>query len=187
MDRFVRGCIIGMVTSAIKDTLSWVDYIYLGFTNATYAHLMGGIIFGRRINTPAEIILAQIVELGFEGFIGILFIYFAYRTYNKGNLWFKGILFADSVYLFTFAIGSFFKLPVLHLASVGTSASTLLTSTIFGALMGVGVNWWGKKVGDLEDEEIEGTESIKFKFAPQPARKTEKQVKKIQVKKPKKN
>lgn len=186
MDRFVRGFIIGMATSAIKDILSWIDYLYLGFTNATYAHLMGAILFGRRITTASELVLAQIIELGFEGFIGVLFIYFAYRTFNQTNLWFKGVFFANAVYVSTFAIGSFFRVPVLYQPSVGTSASTFITSTIYGVFMGLAVYWWGKRVGDFEVERVDKNKSIQFKLSPYPARKIEKDDRKVKLIKPKK-
>ena len=162
MDRFERGFIIGVVASGIKDILSWLDYSILHFTKATYAHLMGVILFGRVVNTTSELIYSQLVEIGFEGFIGILFIYFVYRTENKRNFWFKGILFANGVYIFTSAINTFFRLPTLNLMTLETSISTAITSTIFGVFMGLGVYWWGIRIGDFESEQTERKKSMRF-------------------------
>lgn len=176
MDRFVRGFIIGAVASGIKDILSWLDYFYLHFTDATYAHLMGIVLFGRKPVTISELILSQTVEVMFEGFLGVVFIYFAYKTASKKNLWFKGIFFANAVYFSTFAIGSLYKLPVVYSPSVGTNASTLITSTIYGIFMGLGVYWWGKRLGEWDTETVsQVTKEQLFNIAPEPARKRERE------------
>jgi hypothetical protein len=89
MDRFLRGFIIGVLTSAVKDAINLFSNFMLHFSRATYADYMSIILIGKPAKTTALFIISQILELGFEGLIGIVFIYFAYRTKNKKTLWFN--------------------------------------------------------------------------------------------------
>lgn len=150
MDNFVRGFIIGVLTSAVKDGINAIDYFVFHITNIRYPDFMASIVMGRPIHTVAEYIICQIIELGYEGMIGILFIYFANRTRYKKNLWFKGLIIGIGAYIINYALASFFKLPVIKLVDAKTIISQVLTSGLFGILMGICTYWWGKRLGDYK-------------------------------------
>lgn len=151
MDRMVRGFIIGIATGAVKDILSFISYS-LHFSTATYGHLMSVYIYGKSARTTLELVFSQLVELGIGGAVGVAFIYYAYRTKNKKNLWFKGIIFAYGVYFLTYMFGTFFRLPLVGTPALKTSISNFITTAIFGILMGW-VNYvWAKKIGDFSEE-----------------------------------
>lgn len=152
LDRFTRGLIVGVTTSAIKDALSFFSYYVLHFTKATYGHLMAVFLYGRAPRSIFELLIAQFVELGIEGALGITFIYYAYRTKNKKNLWLKGIFFAYTVYLGAYFTGTFYRLPLIGKPAIETVICNFITTTIFGILMGAMTYWWGKKLGDFSDE-----------------------------------
>jgi Zn-dependent protease with chaperone function len=152
LDRFVRGFIIGVATSAVKDVLSYISYYVLHFTKATYGHLMAVYLLGRSPRTTFELIFSQIAELGIEGAVGVVFIYYAYRTKNKKNLWLKGIFFAFAVYFLTYVFGTFFRLPLIGRPAIETAVSNFITTAIFGVLMGAVTYWWGKRIGDFSAE-----------------------------------
>jgi uncharacterized membrane protein len=152
MDRFTRGFILGVISSAIKDAINLLDYYVFHITNIRYPDFMASLVFGRHIKSMFELIICQILELGYEGILGIMFIYLAYRTHNKRNLWFKGFIFGTTAYIINYTLGAFYKLPVMQLVDAKSVISQVLTSAIFGVLMGMGVYWWGKKSGDFKDK-----------------------------------
>jgi hypothetical protein len=151
MDRFVRGFILGFATSAVKDIINLLNYHVFHSTNVRFADFMGNMVFRHKANSMIELVVCQILELGYEGVLGVIFIYFAYHTYNKKNLWFKGIVFSEGIYVLNYALASFFKLPIIQLVDLKTVLSQSLSSAVFGAILGLGVYWWGKKLGDFED------------------------------------
>lgn len=141
MDRFIRGFIIGITAGGVKDLLSYISYI-LGWTNASYGHWMGAYLLGRPIRSSLEFIYAQVVELGLTGIIGIGFMYFAHRTGSKNNLWFKGLLAAQTIYFLAYVLATFFRLPLIATPDIGTSLSNLVTTSVYGILMGILTGRW---------------------------------------------
>ena len=111
MDRFTRGFILGFATSASKDILNLLNYHVFHLTKVRFADFMANIVLGHKANTLLELVVCQILELGYEGIMGVVFIYFAYRTRHKQNLWFKGIVFSECIYALNYAVASLFKLP----------------------------------------------------------------------------
>jgi len=183
MDRLVRGFIIGVIGSLIKGVINWFSYGILHITKKTYGHFMAGMIYGRPVANNFDLFFAQLVEMGFSAMLGVAFIYYAYRTENKRNLWFKGIMFGTGAYLFFYAIGTFFKVPALGKISTATAISSIVTSAIYGLVIGVLTYWWGKKRGDFERKTPE--KKIKrFKLSPQTARKIIADDKTVKLKKP---
>ncbi len=154
MDRFVRGFIIGVVAGLIKNGINWFSYSVLHFTKKTYAHFMTSFLLGREAKTGLDLVFAQIVEVGFGGLVGVAFIYFAYRTKNKENLWFKGGIFGSLVYGLVYNIGTFFRITYQMNIAIETAINNIFTSSIFGVLLGLGVYWWGKKIGDFGNDGI---------------------------------
>lgn len=171
MDRLVRGFIIGVIAAAIKDILNWISYTQLHFAKTTYAHLMFVLLSGRKPATIYDLIFGQFFEVMFGGAVGIMFIYYAYRTTHKNNLWFKGILFAEGIYLVVFALGTFFKMPLLFDVPTGTLVSNFSNTGVYGLSLGLGIYWWGKKTGDFVVEQKERKYNKKYWLSPTPARK----------------
>lgn len=183
MDRFVRGFIIGVVATIIKDVLNLFSYSVLHFAKNTYAQFMGIILLGYVPRTTTEIVYAELMDIAFNGLIGVVFIYYAYRTHNKKNLWLKGIFFGEGLYIGIYSIGTFFGLPILSHVPIETAISNFITSGIDGFLIGIGVYWWGKRIGDFDGEKPQKIKTAKYTFAPQPARKV-KERKRVRLRKP---
>jgi hypothetical protein len=109
------------------------------------------ILLGHTVNSAADFIIAEIMEFGYGGMLGVIFIYYAYRTYNKKTLWFKGILLAEAGYLIAYALGTFFRLPELNIIDTTTAVLQVSSTAIFGVLLGLGVLGWGNKLEDLKN------------------------------------
>lgn len=125
--------------------------------------------------------------LGFEGFLGVVFIYFAYRTKNKKTLWFKGALFGLAIFLSVYGIGTLYRLPLINIVPAKTAMAQTVNSSLYGILLGLGIYRWGKRRSDWDKEEKPKRRLIKFRLAPSPAKKIEEyEEKKIRLKKPKK-
>lgn len=150
MDRFLRGLVIGFIAVIVKDALNWFSYLVLHFSKSTYAHFMFVMISGRKPGSIFDVAFGQVFELAFGSVVAVAFIYFAYRTKNKSTLWLKGIVFGNAVYLAVFSLGTFFKMPLLYDVPTYTMIATLISTTIYGFLIGMGVYMWGRKLGDWD-------------------------------------
>jgi len=76
------GSVGGGLEVSVKNVLNLISY-YSHFANGTYAHFMAVMLMGTQAKAPIEHIVAQIIELLMTGMIGIIFIYYAYRTELK--------------------------------------------------------------------------------------------------------
>jgi hypothetical protein len=153
MDRFLRGFIVGVAADALKDALNLFSYYVLHLSKLRYADFISVLLLGHKINNTPDFIMSQILELGYAGTIGVLFIFFAYQTSNKRLLWFKGIFFGETAFLFAYALGSFFKIPHIYKVSAGTAISQFITSGIYGVGLGLGTYWWESKLGGFKKNE----------------------------------
>ena len=151
MDRLDRGFILGALTSSVKDILNLINFHVFHITNIRYLDFMANLVLGRPVHSLAETIICQILEIGYEGLIGMIFIIFAYHCPYRKNLWFKGMVMGTIVYFLNYSVASLYKLPVIRLTDAKTVTSQIVTSVIFGLLLGIGVKWWGKKIGDAVD------------------------------------
>lgn len=154
MERLVRGFITGVIATIIKDILNWFSYGILHFAKTTYAHFMFVMLSGRKPATIYDVMFGQLFEIAFGGAVGIVFIYYAYKTTKKNSLWFKGILFGEFIYLSVYGFGTFFKLPLLAIIPTSTMASNFISTAIYGLILGLGTYWWGKRIGDWDDSKL---------------------------------
>ncbi len=174
MDRLVRGFIVGVIAAIIKDITNWISYTVLHFSKTTYAHSMFVLLAGRIPATFYDVMFGQFFEIMFGGIVGIMFIYYAYRTKSKKNLWFKGILFTEGVYAAVYALGTFFKFPLLNNVPTGTLVSNLIGTGINGLILGLVVFWWGNRIGDFGYSQKEGNHFGRYRLTPAPVRKIDK-------------
>lgn len=85
----------------------------------------------------------------------------------------------------TYALGTFFRLPLIEKPPIGTLIAYFITSGIDGVIMGSGVYWWGKRLGHWDGKQADKKKKVKYRLAPQSARKPEKEEhKKVRLRKP---
>ena len=142
MDQFERGFVIGITAGGIKDLFSYISYA-LGWTKVSYGHWMGVYLLGRPVRNSLEFIYAQGVEIGLTDILGIVFTYCILRSGNKHNLWFKGLLLANTFYFLSYVMATLYRLPVIATPDISTSLSNLVTTSVFGILLGLFTERWG--------------------------------------------
>ena len=150
MDRFARGFLIGMSVNVVKDSLNAFSYFVLHYSKSRYYQLISAFLLRREAKTTIELIYALLIEMAFAGVIGVFFMYYAYRIENKRNLWFKGLIFVNGVNFLAFTLGTFFKIPTLNSPPIETAVSSLITTSIFGVLLGYAIYWWESRHGGFQ-------------------------------------
>jgi hypothetical protein len=130
-DRFERGFIAGVIGGIIMNIWSFISG-YLQFTHLRMVDWAGIMFFG---HTPPFTLLENIValglQLGFSGFLGVVFAFLIPMIASQ-NLYFKGLVFSAAVWFFIYGVTGLFRVPGTVPASVGTVVSNLIAAFLFG-------------------------------------------------------
>lgn len=129
-DRFVNGLITGTVAGIAMDILNFIMY-YSNFSTMRYLDWAGIMIFGRKPVFLSEELFAQLVQLAFSAFIGILFAYLYFGVTSRYYL-LKGLFFGVIFWFFMYAAGTALRLPHLTVIPFKTSLTNFLGSIVFG-------------------------------------------------------
>ena len=138
---FVQGLIAGIISSAI-------DLILVGwfkFGNIRFLDYAGVHIYGFKPGTLGEKFFAQIIQLIFSGFLGIIFVYWIDKV-RKMNLWFKGLIFSMGVWFLVYTITILFELKPLNKISLESTLENFLTSLIFGLTIAISYARFAPKI-----------------------------------------
>lgn len=130
-NRFERGFIAGVIGGLIMNSWSFISG-YIRFTDIRIVDWSGIMFFG---HTPPftliETIVALGLQLGFSGFLGVVFA-FLIPMITKQNLYFKSLVFGAAIWFFIYGVITLFQVPGTVPISVGTVVSNLLSALLFG-------------------------------------------------------
>ena len=129
-DRFVNGLLTGVIAGIVINLLSFAAY-YLHWSTMRYLDWAGIMIFGRKPVTLSEELFAQLVQLAFSAFIGVVFAYLYFEVTSRYYL-LKGVFFGVILWFFMYAAGIALKLPHLTVIPFKTSFSNFVGATVFG-------------------------------------------------------
>ena len=130
-DRFIDGCLAGLLAGIIANIYSYASYHLLHLTSMRYVDFAGIMIFGNLPRGPEELILAQLAQLFFSSFLGVGFSLFLSKLTFRNFLfkgWYYGCVFLFGIYILT----TLFKVPGLTQINFGTAASNVVAASIFG-------------------------------------------------------
>lgn len=129
-DRFVNGLITGTAAGIAMNLLNFAMY-YLNLSTMRYLDWAGIMIFGRKPAFLSEELFAQLVQLAFSAFIGVLFAYLYFEVTSRYYL-LKGAFFGVIFWFFMYAAGIALKLPHLTVIPFKTSLTNFLGAIIYG-------------------------------------------------------
>lgn len=133
MDRFYRGLTAG-VGAGIPMNL-WSNAAYaLGFGQLRLLDWAGVIIFGSLPQSFAQQAYAQVVQLIWVGFLGVVFAFLIPQISSQGLLG-KGVFFSMVSGLLSYAVPVLFQLPELTVLDL----PTVLNNHIGGLIWGLGL------------------------------------------------
>lgn len=130
-NRFERGFIAGIIGGIIMNVWSFISG-YIQFTEVRIVDWGGIMFFG---HTPPftliETIVALGLQLGFSGFLGVIFA-FLIPVITSRNLYFKGLVYSAAVWFLIYGVTTLFRVPGTVPATVGTVFSNLISAFLFG-------------------------------------------------------
>lgn len=130
-DRFERGFIAGVIGGIIMNIWSFTSG-YIQFTDVRMVDWGGIMFFG---HTPPFTLMENIValglQLGFSGFLGVVFA-FLIPLITSQNLYFKGLVLSTAIWFLIYGVATLFRVPGTVPASVGTVVSNLVSAFLFG-------------------------------------------------------
>lgn len=181
-DRFTLGFVTGIIGSVPLNAMSLFNYHVTHFVKLRYLDFAGYMIFGRLPGSLPELILSQIVQIGFSGMLGALFAYFLVWV-NKENYLFKGLIWGNGSWFIIYSITVLFKVPIISKPTFGTAMWEFISTSVYGVTLAFALAWAEKRLVTDNMRPAKKT-PLKYRILIAPARKIEHEGKMIKVKKP---
>jgi len=133
-DRFTRGFIAGLIGGIAMNILNYIARTWLHLPRSYVVNYTGVVIFGHQPDTTAEYLFSLFSQIGFAGFLGIIFAYLLLVIRNK-NIVLKGVIFANVFWFFVFSLGTVCKLPLIQDPSIATVISHFINASFYGLVL----------------------------------------------------
>lgn len=131
-DRVFQGFIGGVFGAIVMNLIDWTMYL-IGFHKERLFDWASIVVFGRLQSGTGELLFAQISQVFFSGFIGILFFTL---VHNKSNVLFKGWVFSILVWFFLYGLAIGYELPYLKDRTMLAGISHFISASAFGLTLG---------------------------------------------------
>lgn len=132
-ERFTRGFVAGVIAGAISSLADYISYL-LGIGELLYIEWAAVLLYGYRVRTLGETIVAQLGQLFFSGILGVGFAYLL-RAVNTENYLFKGVVYGITVWFAVHVIVKLFRVTALIPVGPDTLLSDLVTASLFGLVL----------------------------------------------------
>lgn len=144
-EKFIRSFVAGVIGGMVKDGFDFISYYVLHFVNYRYLDFAAQILYGNKPKFWWDSIFAQLIELIFCGFLGVLY-YAVIPKESNQNYLIKGWLYGVAVWLFLCTMGMIYKIPYFTKTSWQTTNSDFITSSIYGVVLAWSLRLLDKKV-----------------------------------------
>ena len=130
-DKVFAGFIGGIFGAIIMNLIDWSLYL-IGYHQERLFDWACVVLLGRTSTGTGEVIFAQLGQIFFSGFIGILF---NIIIRNDNLIFFKGWVFSILVWFFLYGVAIGFRLPHLEDRSFIAGLSHFLSASSFGLVL----------------------------------------------------
>ncbi len=110
---------------------NYMSYYWFGLAKTRFLDYAAMFVYGKAPTNLAQVIFAQITQIVFAGFLGIILSY-AFTYVTSENYLFKGWVFGIMCWFFIYAAGLIFNLPLLEKVALTTAISNFIGSSIYG-------------------------------------------------------
>jgi len=142
-DRIASGFIGGIIAGIAMNIIDWIGYS-LGFYNERLLDWASIAIYGHLPITNYEVVFAQLGQIFFSGFAGILFSYMLLKL-TSGNYLLKGWIFGILMWFGLYATSIALRLPTLTNHDFHTSLAHFISSTVYGLVLASVLNYLDKR------------------------------------------
>lgn len=137
-DRITAGLIAGITAGIAMNIVDWAGY-GLRLHNERLLNWAAVAIFGRLPGNTTEVIFAQLGQILFAGFMGILFAVVLLKL-TSGSYLVKGWVFGVIVWFGLYAISIALTLPHLSTHAFYAVLSHLISASVYGLVLAYGLN-----------------------------------------------
>lgn len=131
MDRFSRGLLAGIVGGVLMNIWSLISYYILDVADRRYLDWSSVLLFGHLPTNLTEAVYAQITQLIWAGFLGVIFAYIAPEITSRAYL-LKGTIWGFITGFILYAVAILVRMPYFTKISTGTSITQFLGGIIWG-------------------------------------------------------
>lgn len=126
------------------NTVDWMGYLF-GFHQERLLDWASVLTFGQLPSTLFEVIFAQVNQLAFSGFVGIVFAYILLKL-TSGHDLFKGWLYGLMTWFFIYAASIIVEMPYMEKHSAITSFLHAVSSSAYGITLALTLRWLEQRV-----------------------------------------
>ena len=141
-DRFMAGFISGVIAGIAMNITDWLGFL-LGIHAERFLDWAAVAIYGRLPNTIPEVIFAQVGQIFFAGFLGIILSLILLKLIS-GNYLLKGLIFGIFGWFALYSISIAVRLPFLETHTFATVFSHLISASVYGLTLAYTLNWIDK-------------------------------------------
>lgn len=132
-DRISAGFLSGVVAGIAMNIVDWLGFV-AGFYQERLLDWAAIVILGQLPQTIVATVFAQLGQLFFAGFLGIIFAASLLKL-TSGNYLLKGWLYGVLVWFAIYAVSSAMRLPTLATHSVAAAISHFLSASLYGLVL----------------------------------------------------
>src|SRR5690554_3264512 len=132
-DRITAGFLSGVAAGIAMNIIDWLGII-AGLYQERLLDWAAIMIYGRLPLTIVATVFAQLGQLFFAGFLGIIFAALLLK-FTSGNYLLKGWLFGIIAWFSIYAISSAIRLPALATHSVAAVIAHFLSASLYGLVL----------------------------------------------------
>ncbi|NLM94810.1 MAG: hypothetical protein GX165_04545 [Firmicutes bacterium] len=132
-ERFTRGFVAGLIAGAASSIADYFSHL-LGIVEILYIEWAAVLLYGHRVRTTGEAVVAQLGQLFFSGLLGVGFAYLL-RAIDTDNYLFKGTVYGITVWFSAHVVAKLFRVTALIPVGPDTLLSDLVTAAIFGLVL----------------------------------------------------
>ena len=144
-DRIASGFIAGLLAGIVMNIIDYISYFLIKFdTRELLLDWTAVMLFGRLAQSLPEFILAQVAQIFFAGFLGIVFSY-ALLKLTSGHYLLKGWIYGVITWFFIYAVTIAFQVPLLKTHFFEAVATNIVAASAYGLILAEALNYLDSK------------------------------------------
>ena len=141
-DRFTKGLLAGIIAAIAMNLVNLLTHNIFKITDVHILDFASILIHGSIPHSLGETLFALSGQIGFAGFMGIIFAYLL-KYINDKNSMLKAIVFSLSIWFFTYAVTILFN-KIKHI-EVSTALANLAATIVYGIVLTLVLHWLDKR------------------------------------------